>query len=129
MNKFFLLFLPFILNAAFITLPFNFSLKKDEFAKMYIYYDKHKYKLDLRWTLYKNNVLIILYKYDNFPYQITLFKEYPIDTFRIKIADYPEFKPYLYVKVTKFSDKITSFKIFLNKVYKKQVKIDFYKGK
>ena len=129
MNKFFLLFLPFILNAAFITLPFNFSLKKDEFAKMYIYYDKHKYELDLRWTLYKNKVLIILYKYDNFPYQITLFKEYPIDTFRIKIADYPEFKPYLYVKVTKFSDKITSFKIFLNKVYKKQVKIDFYKGK
>ena len=128
MNKIFFLFLPFFLNAAFITIPFNFSLKKDQFAKMYIYYDKHKYELDLRWTLYKNKVLIVLYKYDNFPYQITLFKKYPLDTFSIKIADYPDFKPYLYIKVTKFSDKITSFKIFLNKIYEK-VKIDFYKGK
>ena len=129
MNKIFFLFLPFILNAAFITLPFNFSLKKDQIAKMYIYYDKHKYTLNLRWTLYKNGVLIVLYKYDNFPYQITLFNQYPMDVFRIKIADYPDFKPYLYVKVTRFSDKITSFRIFLNKKYNKKIKIDFNKGK
>jgi len=129
MNKFFFLFLPFLLKAAFITLPFNFSLKKDEIAKMYIYYDGKKYDLSLRWTLYKNKVLVVLYNYDKFPYQITLFDTYPIDTFRIKIADYPDFKPYLYVKVTQFSDKITSFRIFLNKIYEKKVKIDFYKGK
>ena len=127
MNKFFFFF-PFILNAAFITLPFNFSLKKDEIAKMVIYYDKFKYNLLLRWTLYKNEVLIVLYKYDNFPYQITLFKNYPIDTFRIKIADFSDNKPYLYVKVKEFSDKITSFRIFLNKEYEDKIKIDF-KGK
>ena len=129
MNKIFFLFLPFLLKAAFITLPFNFSLKKDEIAKMYIYYDGKKYDLNLRWTLYKNKVLVVLYNYDKFPYQITLFDTYSIDTFRIKIADYPDFKPYLYVKVTQFSDKITSFRIFLNKIYEKKVKIDFYKGK
>jgi len=129
MNKIFFIFLPFLLKAAFITLPFNFSLKKDEIAKMYIYYDGKKYDLSLRWTLYKNKVLIVLYRYDEFPYQITLFNTYPIDTFRIKIADYPDFKPYLYVKVTQFSDKITSFEIFLNKIYEKEIKIDFYKGK
>ena len=128
MNKFFFLFLPFLLKAAFITLPFDFSLKKDETAKMQIYYDGKKYDLSLRWTLYKNEVLIVLYKYDEFPYQITLFNTYPIDTFRVKIADYPDFKPYLYVKVTQFSDKITSFRIFLDKVYSKKIKIDF-KGK
>ena len=129
MNKIFFIFLPFLLKAAFITLPFNFSLKKDEIAKMYIYYDGKKYDLSLRWTLYKNKVLIVLYRYDEFPYQITLFNTYLIDTFRIKIADYPDFKPYLYVKVTQFSDKITSFEIFLNKIYEKEIKIDFYKGK
>ncbi len=129
MNKFFFLFLPFILNAAFVTLPFNFSLKKDEFAYMKIFYDKKEYNLSLRWTLYKNKVLIILYKYDGFPYQITLFKNYPLNFFKIKIADYPEFRPYLYIKVTQFSDKITSFRMFLNTEFENKIKIDFNKGK
>ena len=127
MNKLFL-FLPFVLYASFIKFPFNFSLKKDQNAKMIIYYDKKAYNLTLRWTLYKNGILIVLYKYDNFPYQLTLFNEYPLDTFRIKIADYPDFKPYLYIKVTQFSDKISSFRLYLNKIYKNKIKIDF-KGK
>jgi len=117
MNKF-LLFFPFILNA-FI---FNFSLKKDELSHFEVYYYKRKYNLIFRWTLYKNKVLVVLYKYDTFPYQITLFKPY-INTFRIKVADFPDNKPYLYVKVINFSDKITKFRIFTDKIYQNKIKL------
>ena len=114
MNKFFL-FIPLFL------LSFDFSLKKDEVLNLEVFYNKFKYNLSFRWTLYKNNVLVVLYRYDNFPYQITLFKPY-IDTFKIKVADFPDFKPYLYVKVLKFSDKITKFRIYTDSVYKNKIK-------
>ena len=124
MSKF-LLFFPLLLNAAFISLPYDFSLKKDETINFNVVYKNKSYDLSLRWTLYKNEVLIILYKYDGFPYQITLFKNYPIDIFRIKVVDFDN-SPYLYIKVMRFSDKITEFEMFLGK--NRDIKIDL-KGK
>ena len=113
--------MPLFLNAAFIALPYNFSLKKDETINFNVVYENRSYDFSLRWTLYKNEVLVVLYKYDNFPYQITLFKNYPIDMFKIKVADFDN-NPYLYIKVNRFSDKITKFEIFLGK--EKDIKLD-----
>lgn len=127
MNKFFLLFLPFILNAAFINLPFKFSTKKDEIAHFIIYYDRNSFDLKLRWTLYKNKVLTLLYNYDKFPYQITLYNQFGLDFFKINIASYPGFNPFLYIKVNKFSNNLVEFEMYLNKKYNKKIKID-YKG-
>ena len=126
MNKIFILFLPFILNA-FIGFPFKFSLKKDELANFKIYYDKNSFDLKLRWTLYKNGVLNVLYNYDKFPYQITLFNTYGLDFFEINITPYPEFNPKLYIKVNKFSPNLIEFEMYLNKKFNNKIKID-YKG-
>ena len=128
MNKFFILFLPFILNATFINLPFNFSLKKDQTAEFKIYYDSNSFDLKLRWTLYKNKVLNVLYNYDKFPYQITLYNTFGLNFFKINIASYPGFNPVLYVKVNKFSHNLIEFEIYLDKKYNKKINID-YKGK
>ncbi len=127
MNKIFFLFLPFILNAAFINLPFIFSTKKDETAHFIIYYDKNSFDLKLRWTLYKNKVLTLLYNYDRFPHQITLYNQFGLDFFKINIASYPGFNPFLYIKVNKFSNNLVEFEMYLNKKYNKKIKID-YKG-
>ncbi len=127
MNKIFLLFLPFILNAAFIKFPFKFSTKKDQIARFIIYYDKNSFDLKLRWTLYKNGVLTVLYNYDKFPYQITLFNNSELNFFKINIASYTGFQPVLYIKVNKFSPNLVEFEMYLNKKYNKKIKID-YKG-
>ena len=127
MNKIFFLFLPFILNAAFINLPFTFSTKKDETAHFIIYYDGNSFDLKLRWTLYKNKVLTLLYNYDKFPYQITLYNQFGLDFFKINIASYPGFNPFLYIKVNKFSNNLVEFDMYLNKEYNKKIEID-YKG-
>jgi len=127
MNKILILFLPFILNAAFINLPFKFSTKKDQIAKFKIYYYNSSFNLKLRWTLYKNGVLNVLYNYDKFPYQITLFNEYRLNFFKIDITSYPGFNPKLYIKVNKFSPNLVEFEMYLNKKYNNEIKID-YKG-
>ncbi len=127
MNKLFFLFLPFILNAAFINLPYKFSLKKDQIAKFKIYYDKNIFDLKLRWTLYKNEVLTVLYNYDKFPYQITLYNKFGLNYFGVNIASYPGFNPILYIKVNKFSSNLVEFEMYLNKKYNQKIKID-YKG-
>jgi len=118
MNKFFFIFFPLFLWA----FVFNFSLKKDEISSFRVIYHKKVYNLNFRWTLYKNNVLVILYKYDGFPYQITLIKPY-LDTLRIKIADFPDNKPFLYVKVIDFSDKIIKFRMFTDEYFRGKIKL------
>ncbi|PAF50066.1 hypothetical protein BKH43_06120 [Helicobacter sp. 13S00401-1] len=72
------------LNAKPLTPTFstNLVLKKDEvysasidakkFAKQSSVSPKN---LTLRWTLFKNKGLVVLLKYDNFPYQFILYKD------------------------------------------------------
>jgi hypothetical protein len=112
MNKLLFLF-PIFLFAKSITLPYTFSLKKDEIIKFNISYKKFTYPLSIRWTLYKNDYLVVLYKFDNFPRQVMLRKIYPLDSFKIKIARFPTFYPYLFIKFKDFNDKIATFEMFL----------------
>ena len=112
MNKLFFLFFPLFLFAE-IFFPYTLKLKKDEVFPLSVYYQGRTYHLKLRWTLYKNGVLTLLYRYDNFPHQITLFKSYQKNSFRIDIAKYPEFNPYFLIEFIDFNDKIATFKMYL----------------
>ena len=125
MNKFFFLFFPVFLFALIINTPFKFSLKKDQIANFSVYYKNFKTDIKIRWTLYINNVLTVIYFKDNFPRQVTLFNEFPLRQFKISITDFPDFKPVLYVRVNKFSPNLIEFELYLNKKYSKKIKIDF----
>jgi len=122
MGKFFL-FLPLFLLADFINFPYEINLKKDKVAYFDVYYLKKTYPFKLRWTLYKNDILNILYKYDNFPRQITLYKNPPLNTFKIDISKIPELNPYFYIEFLDFSDNNATLKIYLKNG--KKVKVDF----
>ena len=126
MNKFFLIFLPIFLFSSYINFPYNLTLKKDEKAYFNVNYKNFSHKLVLWWTLYKNNVLTLVYLYDDFPHQITLYKNYPLNNFLIKITDLKELFPYLMIVFKNFNENNATFKIYL--FNKKNVKVD-YKGK
>jgi len=113
MNKFFLTFFPIFLFAQWINYPYILKLKKDETANFEVHSKNKIYPLKIRWTLYKNDFLILLYKYDNFPRQITLFKNYPLNTFKINLLHYPMLNPYLLIEFKDFDGKIATFEINL----------------
>jgi len=122
MNKLVFFLFPLFLFAQWIKFPYTIELKKDEVANFEVHYDKRIYPLTLRWTLFKNDILTLHYKYNDFPRQITLYKNPPLNTFRIKIANYPELYPYFLIEFTDFNDKIATFRIYLFNGKKVKVK-------
>jgi len=60
----------------------EFSLKKDEF----IHYKVDSRDLLFRWTLFHNNGLVYIAKYDMFPYQGILYDRYRQNSFKIKLG-------------------------------------------
>jgi len=112
MNRFFLFFLFFVFTqAAWISYPYDFYLKKDEIAKFNVYYFGNSYPFDIRWTLYKNKNLIVIYHYDKFPRQVVLFDKPPINGIKIKIADFPLNTPYLLIKFLEFDKNRVLFEL------------------
>ena len=126
MNKFFLLFLPIFLFAKYWIFPHTLELKKDETAYFSVYYNQKEYPFKIRWTLFINDILTILYRYDNFPRQITLYKNPPLNTFKIPIVKFPDNYPYFYIEFTDFNGKIATFDIYLKRGDKVNVE---FKGK
>ena len=123
MNKFFLIFFPIFLFSAYINFPYNLTLKKDEKAYFNLYYKNFSHKLVLWWTLYKNDILTLVYIYDDFLHHIELYKNYPMNSFKVKITDLVEPYPYFWIKFESFNDKNVTFKIYL--FNKTNVKVDF----
>jgi hypothetical protein len=113
MNKFFLLFLPLFLLAVPLRFPHTVKLKKDGLFKMNVYYLKKVYPFEMRWTLYINDIITVLYKYDNFPRQVELQKNFSLDAFKVPIAEIPNNCPYFYIKFEGFNGKIATFTIYL----------------
>ncbi|GAX87470.1 conserved hypothetical protein [Lebetimonas natsushimae] len=113
MNKFFLFFLPFLLLAVPIRFPYTVKLKKDELFKMDVYYLNRVYPFEMRRTLFINDVITVLYKYDNFPRQVELQKKFSQDAFKVPVALIPENYPYFYIKFDDFNGKIATFTIYL----------------
>jgi len=126
MNRIFLFFLfSSILLAEYINFPHTIELKKDQIVKYIVYYDKWEFPFEFRWTLYKNDILIFLYKYNNFPRQAAIHKDPPLNAIKVKIAPYPQFYPYFLIEFVDFNDKIAIFKIHLfngKKVKVKEIK-------
>ena len=126
MNKLLFLLLPLYIFAVPVIFPFTIDLKKDETAYFDVYYLGNTYPFKFRWTLYINDILTLLYRYDNFPRQITLYKNPPLNTFKVPIAKIPENYPYFYIEFKDFNGKIATFDIYLKNG--DGVKVDF-KGK
>jgi len=126
MNRFFIIFLPIFLFSTYINFPYTLTLKKDEKAVFDVYYKNFSHSFILWWTLYKNDVLTVIYIYDNFPHHIELYKNYPVNSFKVKITDLVEPFPYFWIKFDSFNDENATFKIYL--FNKKGVKVNF-KGK
>ena len=126
MNKFFLFFLfSIFLFAQYLKFPYSIDLKKDEIAKFIVYYDKWEFPFEFRWTLFKNDILTFLYKYNNFPRQVELYKDPPLNILKVKIAPYPVIYPYFLIEFVDYNDKIATFKIYLfngEKVRVKEIK-------
>lgn len=113
MNKIILLILPFLLFATSIKFPYTVKLAKDQLFKMDIYYLKRIYPFEMRWTLYINDIVTVIYNYDNFPRQVELQKKFSQDAFKMPIALIPENYPYFYIKFDDFDGKIATFTIYL----------------
>ena len=124
MNRFFLIFFPFLLFAIPLRFPHTFKLQKDQFFKMKVYYLNFVYDFKMRWTLYINGVITILYNYDSFPRQVELQKVFSQDAFKVYVARIPDNSPYFYIKFDNFNGKIATFTIYLFNDKKHKVKAD-----
>ena len=67
----------------------DFVLKKDEVGVIEVTKreDQSKRLLHLRWTLFENKRLVVLVKYDDFPTQYVLQKEYKRNSIKITLRD------------------------------------------
>jgi hypothetical protein len=113
MNKFFLFFFPFLLFSTPIYFPHTIKLKKDEIFKMNVHYLNRIYPFEMRWTLFINDVITVLYRYDNFPRQVELQQKFSQNAFKVPVAYIPENYPYFYIKFDDFNGKIAIFTIYL----------------
>ena len=90
MKKLFvLLFLPLVLVAFKWEYTHDFILKKDEVGQINVIKRKDSTVrvLLLRWTLYQNGRLVVLAKYDGFPTQYIIQKEYKRNSIKITLRD------------------------------------------
>lgn len=90
MKKLFLaLLLPLSVFAFKWEYTHDFVLKKDEVGMIEVIKreDSTKRVLHVRWTLHQNERLVVLVKYDGFPTQYILQKEYKRNSIRITLRD------------------------------------------
>ena len=117
MSKFILLF-PLLLFA-FDPLKYWWIddviyLKKDYPAIYTIFYNNQTYILKFRWTLYKNDGLVMLYNYQNHPFHNVLYKNYQLNSYKIKINSEDSINsPYLMLYFRDFKDNVARFEILI----------------
>jgi hypothetical protein len=99
-------------------------LKKDYPVIYKIYYNGGVYTLKFRWTLYKNDGLVMLYNYEKFPYQNILYKNYQLNGFKKFITknNLPT-DPYFMIYFRDFTQGIAKFE-FLIYNPKQNIRID-----
>ncbi len=82
------------------------KLKKDQLKKILVKYGSFSKLLTMRWTLYKNNGLVVFHSYDKFVFQNVLYLRYKNQFFKQELKskgadDYVT--PYLLVKFKEFN--------------------------
>lgn len=82
------------------------KLKKDEQKKILVSYGKYTKLFTLRWTLYKNNGLVIFHSYDKYVFQNILYLRYKNRFFKQELKSRGSdvyATPYLLVKFKEFN--------------------------
>ncbi len=75
------------------TLEIDLDLKKDEVVNATISASKDSQSISetknftLRWTLYRNKGLVVLVRYDKYPYQFILYKDYMLNSWTLNLLD------------------------------------------
>lgn len=75
------------------TMQLDLDLKKDEVVSATISATKDSQSFSvekhftLRWTLYRNEGLVVLVNYDKFPYQFMLYKDYRLNSWVLNLLD------------------------------------------
>ncbi len=82
------------------------KLKKDQLKKILVKYGSFSKLFTMRWTLYKNDGLVVFHSYDKFVFQNVLYLRYQNQYFRQELKskgadDYAT--PYLLVKFKEFN--------------------------
>lgn len=95
------------------------SLKKDEQKKILVKYDKYERLFKFRWTLYKNDALVVFRSYDKIVSQNVLYLNHKNQSFRFKLKNSGSNfynVPYLLVKFKEFDYEKNEaiFEIFLS---------------
>jgi len=112
---------------------FKFSLKKDEQKKILVKYNNRSKEFVFRWTLYINDGLVTLYKYDDFVAQNVLYLNHKNQSLRIRLRnsgqDYYN-PPYFLLKFKEFDfkKKKAKFELYLYDE-KMQIRLKFLKNK
>jgi len=115
----------------------SFNLKKDEIAKIqitkkdYTSQPKPDGELEFRWTLYHNDLLILLVKYEGFSTQYTLKKKYKRDAVRIYLlGDYDNIadRVYLILRFSEFKKETATIEAMIRDP-KKRIEVKFIEPK
>ncbi len=124
MNRvFFILLFAVSLWAIEWEYTYTFRLKKDETAKILVHKNFEKPSklsgvMEFRWTLYKNEGLVLLLKYEGFPHQYVLYRKNDRDFIKVSISKKPSkewLESYLLMKFEDFDEKryIATLSVFI----------------
>jgi hypothetical protein len=110
---------------------FKISLKKDEQKKILVKYADKEKLFVFRWTLYANDALVTLYKYDKFVAQNVLYLNHRNQSLRIKLRDDGKNyynPPYFLLKFKAFEKNEAKFELYLYDP-EMQIALKFLKNK
>jgi hypothetical protein len=104
-KAFLLLFVASTLLATNLQKIKEYRLKKDETKKILVKYGSLQKIFQFRWTLYKNDGLVVLSSYDRIVAQHMLYLNHINQSFRVKLKSggvYEHTAPYFIVKFEEF---------------------------
>jgi len=84
------------------------ELKKDELARYNLVIDNKNFILEFRWTLFVNDGLVTLYRFNKFNKQTVLYNAYRQNGFRIYLKERAKDAmemPYVYIVFSEFKKK------------------------
>ncbi len=83
----------------------EYNLKKDETKKILVKYDSSEKVLTFRWTLYKNDALVVFSSYDQIVSQHMLYKNHTNQSIRVELTSrgaHEYLVPYMLIKFDDF---------------------------
>ena len=111
----------------------EFSLKKDQTKKIVVQYGASQKKLTFRWTLYKNDGLVVFSSYDEVVSQHILYTNYKNQSLKIMLKPkgaYEFSSPYMLIRFDEFlfAKNKAKFSLWLND-NRQEIYIKYLKNK